>query len=132
MGQNGTFIIVLGDLSLPWLKRLVDNRLQLRRGINPKSICVRFFVEKATLGQVSPNTSGLPESIIHQSSTPVFIATLLLPEGQAGEVWEAYKKTVLFRVSGNTGLKSEYTLMLRVTRPQILIFCSSCISIYLS
>ena len=51
IGQIDTFITVLGDLFLSWLKRLVASRLQLRRGINPKSVCVKFFVEKATLGQ---------------------------------------------------------------------------------
>ena len=105
-GAENTFITVLGDLFLPWLKRLVASRLQLRQGINPKSVCVKLFVEKVTLVQTSPKTSGFPESTFHQSSTLFFIVTLLLPEGQAGEVWEAYNKVVLFRVSWNTGLNS--------------------------
>jgi len=68
-------------MTVTWLRRVVAGLSQRRHGFVPKTVHVRFVVDKAVLGQVFLSVLRFfPSVSFHQ--VPIFIIyTLLLPEG---------------------------------------------------
>ena len=72
---------------------------------------VSFAVDKVAFGQVHFRVLLFcPLVLLHYCSMIFFILILLLREGQESEAWGSSNKTVLFRILGNTGQKSFFTL----------------------
>jgi hypothetical protein len=70
----------------------------------PRSVNVRFVVEKVALGQVFLRVLSFPPVILfHHHPTFISINTLLLPEKQKGEAWGEFRKAKLFRKSEGVG-----------------------------
>lgn len=76
------------------LRRLFAILSLLRAGFDPRSLHVRFAVNKAT--GFSPINSGFPLSeLFHQCSNLTVTYKLLLPEGHMGEAWKPSKCNAL-------------------------------------
>ena len=52
--QEQTGFTVIGDMAVPWLRRLVAGLPPRRHGFDPGSVHVGFVVDKVALGQVFP------------------------------------------------------------------------------
>jgi len=60
---------------------------------------------------ISQRTSGFPLSLpFHRCSILIFIYTLLLPEGQADEIWAPSKKAMPFSETGENCLRKYFHL----------------------
>jgi len=78
--------------------------------IDPRPVCVKFVVTKWQWGGFCTECFGFPLSVsFHQCSTLIFTHTLLLPEGQTGEAWEASNKTVW--ATWDHGIKGTFRLV---------------------
>jgi hypothetical protein len=66
-------------------------------------------------------------SIIVIPAIFIFILTLLLPAGQAGEVGKSLKKAMFIQISGSTGQKYVYTFVGAFAKFRTAVFSSSCL-----
>ena len=72
---------------------------------------MKFVADKVTLRQGFIYVIPLPPvSMIHQCSIIICIYVVLLPEGQAGKVWELSKKSNLFGLPERLD-KKNYTVL---------------------
>jgi hypothetical protein len=86
----------------PWFRVLVAGLLPPTPGFDPRSVHVRFVVDKGALGQVFLQVLWISLVSIspHQCAILISIYMLLLPKGQTGEAWEPSKKQCSFGKGG--------------------------------
>ena len=96
---------MLTFIAVTWLRRSVASLSPRRLVFDPRSVHVRFVVEKVSVGQVPvpvllfPPVSTVPP-LLH---THPVTYMLLLPEGQTGEAWEPSKMQCSIGNSGSVG-----------------------------
>jgi hypothetical protein len=101
---------VQANEALSWLRRLVAGLSPRRSWFDPRSVSVGSVVDKVALAQVSVRVLQFFLSLsFHQYSVLIFIVTLLLSEGQAGDDWEPSSKAMPLRLSENNVYESSLT-----------------------
>ena len=102
---------------MTWLKRLVGGLPPPRTGLDPRSVHVRFMVDRAALGQVFLRVLLFVQSF-YRCSVLTFIYTLLLPE-QTGEIREPSKPQYFI---GNRGVFGMIKSRMRLAAPKEINF----------